>query len=128
MPGAPSACTAPLKVLFLLCGPLLLFLGGFSIQIFHSDDFVRVFCRKSVKFASLAVTKSWGKLTSEGPAAEKCFPSCPWRKQETVSWITARKVTGLQHVKSLHAEINPDIISPNTAKETITVSHKNNPH
>lgn len=39
-----------------------------------------------------------------------------------------RKVTGLQRVESLHAEINPGIISTNTAKETITVSHKNNPH
>lgn len=39
-----------------------------------------------------------------------------------------REITGLQHVESPHAEINPDIISPNTAKETITVSYKNNPH
>lgn len=39
-----------------------------------------------------------------------------------------REVTGLQHVESPHAEINPDIISPNTAKETITVSYRNNPH
>lgn len=45
-----------------------------------------------------------------------------------LDFSTQRKVTGLQHVESLHAEINPDIISPNTAKETITVSHKNNPH
>lgn len=39
-----------------------------------------------------------------------------------------REVTGLQHVESPHTEINPDIISPNAAKETITVSYRNNPH
>lgn len=45
-------------------------------------------------------------------------------------WISAckGKVTGLQHVESARAKINPDIISPNAAKETITVSYKINPH
>lgn len=45
-----------------------------------------------------------------------------------LDFTVQRKITGLQHVESLHAKINPDIISPNTTKETITVSHKNNPH
>lgn len=39
-----------------------------------------------------------------------------------------RELTGRQHVESPHAKINPDIISPNAAKETITVSYRNNPH
>lgn len=60
-----------------------------------------------------------------GPTVHSTSP--PWRRWPLVGFSTQWQATGLQHVQSLHTEINPDIISLNTAKETITVSHKNNP-
>lgn len=116
----------------LLWGPLLLSLGGFSTEIFHLDEFLHVFWRESAPLNLLLqqLRSKWGKLTSgEGSRGREVVSIVPMEEagDGLLDFSTQRKVTGLQHVESLHAKINPDIISPNTAKETIIVSHKNNP-
>lgn len=101
--------------------------------MFHLDEFLPVLHREFLlSTCSFSIYEAaGGKLTlGDRSSCREVAPivSVVGAEEGPLDFSRQREVTGLQHVESPHAEINPDIISPNTAKETITVSYRNNPH